>query len=188
MSGSGLSAEARRCLVERARRAIAERLAGWPVPDAEAAEGEVALELARRAGAFVTLTRKVSGELRGCVGLTEARYPLRDVVARVAVAAALHDRRFPPVTSSELDELHVHVSVLGAVERIATADVQVGVHGLVVRCHGHSGLLLPQVAVEHGFTPEEFLDATCHKAGLPPGTWRQPECEVYGFTAVAFGE
>ena len=35
------------------------------------------------------------------------------------------------------------------------------------------GLLLPQVAVEHQLTPEQFLAETCRKAGLPPEAWRQ---------------
>lgn len=34
------------------------------------------------------------------------------------------------------------------------------------------GLLLPQVAVEHNFTVEEFLTETCRKAGLPADAWR----------------
>jgi uncharacterized protein (TIGR00296 family) len=34
------------------------------------------------------------------------------------------------------------------------------------------GLLLPQVAVEHKFTVEEFLTETCRKAGLPADAWR----------------
>jgi AmmeMemoRadiSam system protein A len=171
--------------VETARRAIAERLAGWPAPDPEDDPLE---ELRRCAGAFVTLTRRADGQLRGCVGLTEARLPLGQVVARMAVAAALHDSRFPPVTAVELDELHVHVSVLGPIEPIAAADVVIGVHGLVVRADGRSGLLLPQVPVEHEWTREQFLEATCRKAGLPAGRWQKADCELYAFTAVVFGE
>jgi hypothetical protein len=186
VSGLGdLSPEARRRLVETARRAIAERLAGWPVPETDDAPLE---ELRRCAGAFVTLTRRKDGQLRGCVGLTEPSLPLGQVVARVAVAAALHDSRFPPVTAVELDDLEVHVSVLGPMEPIAAADVEIGVHGLVVRADGRSGLLLPQVPVEHDWTREQFLEATCRKAGLPAGRWKQPECELYAFTAVVFGE
>jgi AmmeMemoRadiSam system protein A len=180
-----LSPEARRCLVEMARRAIAERVSGWPAPDPDEPPLE---ELRRCAGAFVTLTRRKDGQLRGCVGLPEAKLPLGQVVARVAVAAALHDSRFPPVTAVELDDLHVHVSVLGPIEPIAAVDVVIGVHGLVVRADGRSGLLLPQVPVEHEWTREQFLEATCRKAGLPAGRWREPECELYAFTAVVFGE
>ena len=50
------------------------------------------------------------------------------------------------------------------------------------------GLLLPQVALDHGFTREQFLDETCAKAGLPPGAWREPETVLETFTADVFSE
>ena len=49
-------------------------------------------------------------------------------------------------------------------------------------------VLLPQVAVEHGFGPEAFLNAVCHKAGLAPGSWREPATRVFTFTADVFVE
>lgn len=184
-----LSAAARRRLIELARRAIETELAAVVEKAVQAEDVESPREeLQRRAGAFVTLVRRSNGELRGCVGLTEARYPLHQVVARMAVAAALHDGRFTPVGAHELADLSVHVSVLGPLTPIEPDEVEVGVHGVVVRCAGKMGLLLPQVAVEHQWTREQFLDATCRKAGLSEDTWRQPWCEVLVFTAAVFGE
>ena len=78
--------------------------------------------------------------------------------------------------------------MLGDLVAIAPEAVEVGVHGLVIRCDGRSGLLLPQVAAERGWDRETFLDETCRKAGLPPGTWRQAGCEMLAFTAVVFSE
>ena len=46
-----------------------------------------------------------------------------------------------------------------------------------------SGLLLPQVAVEWNWTPEEFLRRTFEKAGLPPG---DPGAKIHGFTVEHF--
>ena len=140
-----LSAAARRRLIELARRAIETELSAV-VEKAVQSEGDVDSpreELQRRAGAFVTLVRRSNGELRGCVGVTEARYPLHQVVARMAVAAALHDGRFTPVGAHELADLSVHVSVLGPLTPIEPDEVEVGVHGVVVRCAGKTGLLLP---------------------------------------------
>jgi AMMECR1 domain-containing protein len=57
----------------------------------------------------------------------------------------------------------------------------------MVSHRGRRGLLLPQVPVELGWDRETFLDQTCVKAGLPPGTWRQGP-ELRGFTAEVFGE
>lgn len=120
--------------------------------------------------------------------MPEPLYQLDQAVARAAVAAAVHDRRFEPVEMDELSGLRLHVSVLGALIPIAPGDVEVGIHGLVVRCEGRSGLLLPQVASDRGWDCDRFLDETCRKAGLRAGDWRRPDCELLAFTATVFGE
>jgi AmmeMemoRadiSam system protein A len=140
--------------------------------------------LAVRRGAFVTLRK--AGELRGCIGHVAADRPVVEVVCEMAVAAALDDPRFPPVTLAELIEITVEVSVLTPPRRLEPVDpaaVAVGRHGLMVRHRGAAGLLLPQVAVEHGFDALTFLEAVCRKAGLGPGAWRHPEAEVLVFEA-----
>jgi AmmeMemoRadiSam system protein A len=186
MSAERLSAAAQRHLLALARRAIEGQLRGesWAGEDL----GDRRVELERRRGAFVTLTRRPDGALRGCVGVPEPLYPLAQAVARAAVAAAVHDRRFDPVVASELPGLTLHVSVLGDLVPIAPEAVEVGTHGLVIRGDGRSGLLLPQVAAERGWDRERFLDETCRKAGLKPGTWRNGDCELLAFTATVFSE
>ena len=186
MSADGLSAAARRHLLALARRAIEGQLSGAPRPEEEL--GELRVELERRRGAFVTLTRREDGQLRGCVGVTEPRYRMDEAVAHAAVAAAVHDSRFEPVAAGELADLTLHVSVLGDLRPIEPDAVEVGVHGLVIRGEGRSGLLLPQVAAERGWDRERFLDETCRKAGLPLGTWRNGDCELLAFTATVFSE
>jgi AmmeMemoRadiSam system protein A len=184
--GDGLSVAARSHLLAMARRAIHGQLSGQPAAEDEL--GELRAELERRAGAFVTLTRRKDGGLRGCVGVPEPLYRLDQAVARAAIAAALYDGRFDPVEAAELPELSVYVSVLGDLRPVAPAEVEVGVHGLVIRFGGRSGLLLPQVAADRGWDRERFLDETCRKAGLHLGTWRNPDCELLAFTATVFGE
>jgi AmmeMemoRadiSam system protein A len=186
MTGEALSPRARQHLLAVARRAIEGQITGEV--RAEEDLGELRAELERRCGAFVTLTRRHDGALRGCVGVPEPLYRLDQAVARSAVAAAVYDRRFEPVVPSELSRLSLHVSVLGDLRPIAPGEVEVGVHGLVIRCEGRSGLLLPQVATDRGWDRDRFLDETCRKAGLPPGRWRRPDCEVLAFTALVFGE
>jgi AmmeMemoRadiSam system protein A len=178
-----LSGEQRRLLLAVARRAIQARLRGQEL-QREAADGA----LREPRGAFVTLRRRGDGELRGCVGYVEPRYPLVETVARAAAGAATHDDRFEPVTLEELPRLALDVSALGRLAPIVAGDVVVGTHGLVVRHRGRAGLLLPQVAVEHGWSPETFLEQTCRKAGLPPGAWREPGTELLAFTADVFGD
>jgi len=128
--------------------------------------------LRRRTGAFVTL--RVAGAPRGCVGHPRADAPLADVVARMAVAAACSDPRFPPLTAAELDRAEFEVSVLGPLtEPAAVERIEVGRHGVVVDDGLHQGLLLPQVAAEQGWDAPTLLAETCRKARLPADAWRR---------------
>jgi AmmeMemoRadiSam system protein A len=171
-------------LASLARAALTAALRGEPAPAPTLPAGSVI-----RRGAFVTLRK--SGELRGCIGHPHGDRPVAEVVCDMAVAAALEDPRFPPVTADELEEITVEVSVLTPPRRLSPVDpaaVAVGRHGLILRHRGAAGLLLPQVAVEHGFDAVAFLEAVCRKAGLRAGAWRHPEAEVLIFEAEVFGE
>ena len=179
-----LTAEERAELLSVARRALEEHFAGCgpfrPEPESPT--------LRERRGAFVTLHRGQGGDLRGCVGMMRADESLARTVARMAVAAGTEDGRFDSVTSEELPELHIEISALGPMRPIRPDDVEVGRHGLLISHDGRRGVLLPQVPVEHGWDRETFLDHTCLKAGLPPGTWKQEDVELLAFTAEVFGE
>jgi AmmeMemoRadiSam system protein A len=177
-----VSAADRSRLLELARRSIACHLAGEPEPAVASAPD------APKQGAFVSLKTRSTGQLRGCIGHVEGDHPLAETVRRVAVAAAVEDPRFPRVTSEELDSLRLEISVLSPLERIGAGEVEVGTHGLLVRFRGRSGLLLPQVAVAQDWDRETFLDHTCRKAGLPPDSWRHPDCVILAFTATVFAE
>ena len=143
-------------------------------------------------GVFVTLTR--GGELRGCIGFPYPVAPLGKAIVEAGTSAALQDPRFPPVGLEELDLIRVELTVLTTPAPIdgpsesRSASVEVGRHGLIVRGRGASGLLLPQVATEYGWTAPEFLDQTCRKAGLPAGCWRRPDVEVSLFEGQIFHE
>jgi AmmeMemoRadiSam system protein A len=168
-------------LVALARAAVVAAAHGErpPVPPRD---GVYALQ----AGAFVSLHR--DGELRGCIGQTEPRDVLGDVIVHCAGAAALEDPRFTPVQPDELRGLDVEVSVLTPPVPVTDpSTIVVGRHGLIVGRDGRRGLLLPQVAVEWGWTREEFLAQTCRKAGLPPDAWRRG-ADVFAFEAEIFSE
>lgn len=138
-------------------------------------------------GAFVTLRK--SGELRGCVGYTSALKSLHLTVRDTATLAALRDPRFPPVSPSELGQLDYEVSVLSPLRRVAEIrEIKVGQHGLLMKNSGHQGLLLPQVPVEEKWGRQEFLDATCNKAGMRAGCWKDQDTDIFTFTAVVFGD
>ncbi|HMA05120.1 MAG TPA: TIGR00296 family protein [Methanomicrobiales archaeon] len=143
-------------------------------------------------GVFVTLTE--AGDLRGCIGLPYPVMALREAIPEAAASAALQDPRFPPVEPEDLPRIHVEVTVLSVPEPMGGSPegrencVRVGVHGLIAQGMGRSGLLLPQVATEYRWTACEFLDHTCVKAGLPPGSWKSPRVEVLTFEGQIFDE
>ncbi|HYL63852.1 MAG TPA: AmmeMemoRadiSam system protein A [Candidatus Methylomirabilis sp.] len=172
----------RRFLLELARQAIAEAVFRQK-REVTIPHGGVFSE---KRGVFVTLHAR--GRLRGCIGIVEAYEPLRDGVARCAASAALQDPRFSPVAPEEVAELRIEISLLSRPEPIRPEEVEIGKHGLLI-CNGaHRGLLLPQVAVEHRFGREQFLEETCYKAGLPARAWQQPETEIFAFTCEVFSE
>jgi AmmeMemoRadiSam system protein A len=176
-----LSDHDRAALVTLARQTIASRLAHVPPP---AVDLRPAFEA--HAGAFVTVT--VAGELRGCIGIPEAIQPLGAVVRHCAEAAAFEDPRFPPLRSEELASLGIEVSVLSDLQRVEDPhEIVVGRDGLVIELGWHRGLLLPQVAVEHGWSTEQFLRHTCAKAGLPASAW-QEGATIWRFGAEVFGD
>jgi len=178
-----LTAEEEQSLLRHARATLEAALRRGPPPPPPAAQ-----TLHRPQAAFVSLHGRADHELRGCVGLIAPDEALVRVVERMAVAAALSDSRFDPVTSAELERLVIEISVLGPLRPIAPGEVEVGKHGLMVRAHDRRGLLLPQVPVEHGWDRPTFLAKTCEKAGLPPSAWRETTTEVLAFTAQVFGE
>lgn len=183
-----LGAEERRRLLRVARTAIALATGAAGEPEPASARAPAAAS-SRPSGAFVSLHRRTTDELRGCIGCFEGRGPLEDTVARMAVQAAIHDPRFPPVRSAELDDLSIEISVLSPMAEVDDPRrVEPGKHGLVVSRGERRGVLLPQVATEYGWSREEFLDHTCLKAGLEPGDWRKPGTRLHVFTAEVFGE
>jgi len=141
--------------------------------------------LAEFRGVFTSL--HLRGELRGCVGYVLPTCTLFRAVAETACAAAFDDTRFLTVTKAEALHLDIELSILSRPEPIRAEDVEIGRHGLLVSLHGHRGLLLPQVPVEHGWDRETFLEQTCRKAGLPENVW-QKGATIEAFTAEVFGD
>ena len=136
---------------------------------------------------------ETGGDLRGCIGHVASDRTLGEVIRQVAVSAARSDPRFPPVEPGELADLRIEISVLSEPRSVATADLcqgalVIGRDGVLVRRGRVQAVLLPQVATEHGFSPEAFLRAACQKAGLAPASWREPGTEVFTFTADVFVE
>jgi len=138
-------------------------------------------------GAFVTLFKQ--GELRGCIGTCTPAHSLCATVVEMTEAAATRDPRVGPIRADELDSIHIDISVLSQLE--AAEDplaLVVGQHGLYVQHERKRAVLLPQVAIEHDWDIQTFLQQTCAKANLPKEAWRWPDTVVSSFTALIIEE
>jgi len=180
---TSLDAADREALLRVARAAVEAEVHG---ESALALPGDLTEALLRPAGAFVSL--HTEDGLRGCIGYVEPRWPLAETVARAAGAAATRDRRFVPLTTADLADLQIEISVLSPPAPIAADAVEIGVHGLILECEGRSGLLLPQVPLLYGWDGETFLQHLCRKAGLPGESWRRPDARLSAFTADVFAD
>lgn len=172
-------------LLKIARETVNAWVSRREVPEFDVPEGI----LTRKGAAFTTLRKK--GKLRGCIGHTIARIPLWQCVREVAISAATHDRRFPPVRPEELPGIEVEVSVLTPLKLVKSVDeIEMGRHGVVVMKDSlHAGVFLPQVATETGWGRETFLSNLCsQKAGLLPDCWKSSSTKVFTFKALVFSE
>lgn len=124
---------------------------------------------------FVTLTQQ--GELRGCMGTLEAHRSLLADVKANAVAAALRDPRFLPLTAPELSRTDIEISLLSPMQSLqfdneaqALAQLQPGIDGVVFEFACYRSTFLPQVW-EQLPTVTQFMGHLKHKAGLPADFW-----------------
>ena len=140
--------------------------------------------LNQKCGAFVSLHKH--GRLRGCIGHFGENYPLHEIVAEMARAAAFEDPRFMPVTRDELNDLDIEISVLTPMRRIQSLDeLELHRHGIYIKKGYRSGTFLPQVADEVNWTKEEFVGhCSQDKAGLGWDGWR--DAELYVYEAIVF--
>ncbi len=138
-------------------------------------------------GAFVTLRK--NGNLRGCIGYTVSSDPLEITLQDAARSAAFQDPRFPPLQKEELDQIDLEISLLTPPEKIASPEeLEMGVHGAMIRSGFSSGLFLPQVAAEQGWNLQQFMTHLCLKAGLPQDYWKAGRYDLFRFTAIILNE
>ncbi len=158
-------------LLAVARDAIARQLGAAGVPY------DTPAWLHDPGASFVTLTQQ--GQLCGCIGSLQAWRPLGEDVQANAVAAALHDPRFAPLTAAELSITRIEVSLLSAAtamqfesEQQVLAQLRPGVDGVVLQYGSARGTFLPQVW-ESLPQPADFLAQLKRKAGLPADFWHE---------------
>lgn len=185
-----LSPEEKKLLLELARQALVQGVNGVRLSPLDLESLPPAL---REPGAtFVTLT--IGGELRGCVGALEAYQPLAEDVREHAVAAALQDYRFPPVTPAEVDDIKIEISRLTPPQPLEYDSPQdllkklrPGVDGVILRDGPRRATFLPQVW-EKLPDPAQFLSHLCAKMGVDGSLWRYKKLRVYTYQVEEFHE
>ena len=179
-----LSESDKKVLKEIAMQSIRDSLDGKRIAVANSSLFTIHYSLNQKCGAFVSLHKH--GRLRGCIGHFGEDYPLHEIVAEMARAAAFEDPRFTPVTRDELNDLDIEISVLTPMRRIQSLDeFELHRHGIYIKKGYRSGTFLPQVADEVNWTKEEFVGhCSQDKAGLGWDGWR--DAELYVYEAIVF--
>ncbi|MDZ7798350.1 MAG: AmmeMemoRadiSam system protein A [Patescibacteria group bacterium] len=136
----------------------------------------------KRAGVFVSLHKKDSGHLRGCIGTF---LPTKDNLAQEIIdnarAAAFSDPRFPALKKDELDNLKIKVDVLNPPQLVKSKkELDPQKYGIIVKNKlGQVGLLLPDIAGIK--TRQEQLSVAGQKAGFSP---EENNYQIYRFTVT----
>lgn len=185
-----LSLEERTTLLELARQALQSAVNGDPLLPLDMQT--LSPRLREPGATFVTLT--IRGELRGCIGALEPYKPLVEDVREHAVAAALHDFRFPPVQSGELSEIKIEISRLTSPQDLDYESpedllmrLKPGEHGVIIKDGVRRATFLPQVWQKLP-APDEFLSHLCLKMSAPPDLWRTCKLEVQVYQVEEFHE
>ncbi len=185
-------------LVRLARTAVSSHLEGSKVADSSDA---IPISFKERARVFVTVLtllpaeKEPMRELRGCIGYLEAKLPLWKATINAAINAAVADPRFPSMKKGELANVIFEVNVLGEPSLLKGSkhaeypkSINIGTDGLIVVNGDDRGILLPEVPVEWGWNPEEFLTQCSLKAGLHPDAWLDSDTKVSKFQSDIFRE
>jgi AmmeMemoRadiSam system protein A len=144
--------------------------------------------------AFVSIY--VHGELRGCmIDQFDAHEPLHANVLRNTQLAAEGDPRFPPITTSDLPDTRLEISVVHRIRQVAFSSHEELLRaltpfedGVILSADGRLATFLPSVWQTYP-SPEEFLTQLCLKAGLAADRWQlRPYPAVQTYAALAFGE
>jgi AmmeMemoRadiSam system protein B/AmmeMemoRadiSam system protein A len=182
-----LSDKQKEDIIKYVRKAIKNKI------NRDSIENYLDIELPSTYGTFVTI--KKNDELRACMGHLFSFDSIQNELRSTAELASTEDYRFGPLKSNEIEQIKVEVTILSKFKRVLNPEsVELGRHGLYIRQFDtigknyNSGLLLPQVAIEHSLTKKEFLESVCKKAGLNKDSYLAQSSELFIFESVIITE
>lgn len=134
-------------------------------------------------GVFVRFKKGTKN--KGCIGFLKNVKDFDRAVRDAALDAIFFDKRFGGIRKEELAELEVDITIVGTFERCAGVyDFDRGVHSIMLMYKGHRTFMQAQLALEYGYTKDQFLRALCIKEGLPPETYKEPDFVLYRALSV----
>ena len=185
-NNSQLSEQDKEQLLTLARKTMEYALKNRRVPEASDLGVTPTAAMKSPRAAFVTL--KKNARLRGCIGDIFPQRPLYKSVILNAIHACVNDRRFPPVSQDECEEITIDISALTAPAPVDSPEqIRIGVDGVVLNKDGRSAVFLPQVAPEQGWDLDQTLTHLSQKAQLPADAWKEGASFLV-FQADVFGE
>lgn len=179
----------RQVLRFEASRLVAAAVTGLAVNSSDASLAGTADRTVQ--GAFVTLKR--GGHLRACCGVLGEEMPLGECLQKSSIQTATSDMRLPTISACELPYLSLDVSILHSFQKLPSDEqsrlkaIEIGRDGLRIHGSGRSGLLLPNVAPEQGWTARQLLEGVCRKAGLATEAWKNDGVQLESFQSYYFG-
>ena len=137
----------------------------------------------KKHGVFVSLHK--GKELRGCIGTYLPTHEnMAEEIIQNAIAAGSRDNRFPPLSTGEISDLSVEVSLLSEPEKISgIKELDLKKYGVIVKCpDGRCGLLLPDL--EGIESVEQQISIACQKGGINPIL--DKDLDMYKFTVKKY--
>ena len=192
-ASTNITGEQGQRLIQVARRTIAAKLGTLDEADKVIPDNDLADPAFReKRGTFVTL--KLKGQLRGCMGCLTPSETILEGIQRNAINSAFNDPRFPTLTSIELDQTEIDISILTSPRELEYTDpndllekLRPNIDGVLINKGMARATFLPQVWEQLPGT-EDFLAHLCRKAGLSPDEWKKDKLGVSIYQVQYFNE
>ena len=150
-------------------------------------------------GIFVRLKKREQAQgsenqtVLACVGYPIPRSDLVGTATDVGINIAVRARSMLHKDFSDISDLTLELSVLTPLGLIRVErpldypkSITLGRDGILVERGFQRGLVLPQAALEYGWSKEELLSESCMKAGFFSDAWLVQDLRVYKFQAEIF--
>jgi AmmeMemoRadiSam system protein A len=144
----------------------------------------LSLSLYQKRGVFVGLW--MNGAEVNCIGHPLPNMMLEEAVQQYVIEIAQQGKRFSSLKVEDLDRIQIKLSIMTHPVPIVPDQIEMGVHGLILKLDERLSVLLPEVPREFGWDLQTYLEKLCQKGGFPIDTWKKPS-SLYGFTTQIIG-